>query len=71
MTHEFKIIRNGILETYTNYDDVPNSFDHLIKFAPVIPPEPHTDEQHEEIEEWHNKIKKLMEIELASSNKKR
>lgn len=68
MMHEFKILRNGILETYTNYDDIPGSFDHVIKFAPAIPPEPHTDEQHEEIEQWHSKFKKLMEIESARSN---
>ena len=42
MTHEFKIIRNGVIETYTSYDDIPNEFDHVIKFLPVIPPEPHT-----------------------------
>ena len=68
MTHEFKIIRNGVIETYTNYDDIPNEFDHVIKFLPVIPPEPHTEEQHEEIEQWPSKLQRLMEIELASRN---
>lgn len=68
MTHEFIVKKNGKLETYTNYDDIPNDFDHVIKFLPVIPPEPHTEEQHEEIDEWHNKFKKLMEIEIARRN---
>jgi len=68
MTHEFIVKKNGKLETYTNYDDIPNDFDHVIKFLPVIPPEPHTEEQHKEIDEWHNKFKKLMEIEIARRN---
>jgi len=68
MAHEFKIIRNDKLETYYEYEDIPNEFEHLIKFAPEIPPEPHTEEQHEEIEAWQHKFKRLMEIELASSN---
>ncbi len=68
MAHEFKIIRNRKLETYYEYEHIPNEFEHLIKFAPEIPPEPHTEEQHEEIEAWQHKFKRLMEIELASSN---
>lgn len=71
MPHEFVIKRNGVLETYTNYDDIPKDFDHVIKFKVDIPPEPHTEEQHEEIESWNDKLQALMEIERnASRNKK-
>ena len=68
MAHEFVILRNGILETYYDYDTIPNDFDHVIKFMPEIPPEPHTEDQHEEIEMWPARLQKLMEIEHARSN---
>lgn len=71
MAHEFIILRNGVLETYTDYDEIPDDFDHVIKFLPEIPPEPHTEEQHEEIDKWPGRLQKLMEIENARSNKKR
>lgn len=61
--HEFVILKDGILKTYNKYEDIPEKFDNLIKFLPVIPSEPHTEEQHEEIETWNEKLKKLMERE--------
>jgi hypothetical protein len=63
MKHEFVILNNGILETYTKYDDIPESFDHVIKFLPEIPDAPHTPEQHEEIEQWNDKLQELMKRE--------
>lgn len=63
MAHEFVILRKGVLETYTNYEDIPSKFDHVIKFIPEIPPAPHTHEQHEEIDSWGEKFKRLLEIE--------
>lgn len=72
MPHEFVVKRKGVLETYTNYDDIPKDFDHVIKFLPEIPEGPHTEEQHEEIESWNDKLQALMEIERnASRNQNR
>ena len=68
MAHEFVIKRNGVLETYTEYEDIPDNFDHVIKFVPEIPEPPHTDEQHEEIESWNDRLQALMEKERARSN---
>ena len=65
---EFQFIVSGELKTYTKYEDIPEEWDHMIKFVFDIPPEPHTEEEHEEIEEWNNRFKKLMEKERASSN---
>ena len=53
------------LVEYDCYDDIPDDFDHVIEFLPEIPPGPHTDQQHEEIDSWHDKFLKLMEIEHA------
>lgn len=71
MSHEFVILVNGELQTYTNYDDIPEVFDNVIKFMPEIPPPPHTEEQHEEIDSWNDKFQRLMEKEYACSNKNR
>lgn len=63
MNHEFVILNNGVLETYTKYEDIPESFDHVIKFLPQIPEPPHTEAQHEEIEQWNDKLQELMKRE--------
>ena len=70
MGHRFVIMRDDQLYEYTKYEQIPSEFDHVIEFAPKIPPGPHTDEQHEEIHQWHSKFERLMEIEYASSRKK-
>ena len=65
---EFQFIVNGELVTYDKYKDIPETFEHVIKFLPDIPPEPHTEKEHEEIQEWNNKFQELMEKERASRN---
>ena len=67
--HEFVFLVEGKEVTVNAWEDVPEKFDHVIKFLPVIPPEPHTPEQHEEIGLWNARLQQLMEIERhASSN---
>ena len=61
--HKFVIKRNNILETYTNYEDIPDDFDHVIEFIPEIPDGPHSHDQHEEIAKWHNKLQLLIQKE--------
>lgn len=63
MPHEFKILREAKIETYSNFDDIPNQFENVIKFAPEIPDGPHTHNQHEEIESWNSKLQELMKRE--------
>ena len=70
MGHRFVIMHNDQLLEYTEYEQIPSEFDHVIEFAPEIPPVPHTDQQHEEIDQWPKKFERLMEIEYASSRKK-
>tara|TARA_B100000902_G_scaffold154128_1_gene150590 strand:- start:849 stop:1052 length:204 start_codon:yes stop_codon:yes gene_type:complete len=65
--HKFVVMKNNELQTYTDYDAIPNDFDHVIEFLPEIPEGPHTEEQHEEIAKWNTKLQKLMEIERAGS----
>ena len=70
MGHRFVIMQDDKLSEYTEYDQIPNEFDHVIEFAPEIPPGPHSDQQHDEIDQWQAKFSRLMEIEYASSSKK-
>jgi hypothetical protein len=71
MGHRFVIMLNNQLVEYDQYEDIPDDFDHVIEFLPEIPPEPHTHEQHEEIDSWHDRFLRLMRIENASSSKTR
>ncbi len=71
MAHEFVLLVKGELKTYTNYEDIPDEFDNVIKFIPEIPDEPHSHNEHEEIEKWNERLQLLMEKERASSNKNR
>lgn len=69
MAHEFVVMRGGKLETYHNYDDIPDDFQHVIKFIPEAPPPPHTHEQHEELDSWLGRLDRLMEIEKKNAAK--
>jgi hypothetical protein len=71
MAHEFVLLVKGELKTYTNYEDIPDEFDNVIKFIPEIPDGPHSHNEHDEIEKWNEKLQLLMEKERASSNKNR
>ena len=70
---EFQLVVNGILETYTKYEDIPDTFENVIKFLPDLP-EPegedgnHTDEQHAEMARWNGRLQALMGKERARSN---
>ena len=57
---EFVIKINGKLERYNKFDDIPSSFEHLISFKPDYPPEPHTEEQHNQMSKFDNYLKELM-----------
>ena len=63
MAHYFKILIDGRTKVYQNFEDIPESFEYVITFSPEIPPEPHTEEQHEEIESWGDMLKELMSRE--------
>lgn len=60
-------MRGTTVAEYDLYENIPDDFDHVIEFLPEIPPEPHTPEQHEEIDSWNDKFLRLMEIEHARS----
>jgi hypothetical protein len=61
--HKFVIMVDGELVTYTKYEDIPDNFDHVIEFVPEIPNGPHTENQHEEIDQWNNRLQLLIQKE--------
>jgi hypothetical protein len=63
MAHKFLILKDGVLQTYTKYEDIPESFDNVIQFLPEIPEGPHSHDQHNEIDEWNDKLRELMKRE--------
>lgn len=63
--HEFVIMVEGELKTYSNFDDIPEIFDHVIKFIPEIPDGPHSDEQHEALDQWNDRLAALIAKENA------
>ena len=63
MAHLF-LVRDGMeYLKFTKYEDIIESFDNFIRFEPEIPPEPHTEDQHEEIQKWPGRLKELMKRE--------
>ena len=65
---EFQMIVDGELVLYDKYEDIPEKFDHVIRFIPDIPPEPHTEDDHDEMALWNTRLQELMEKERARSN---
>jgi hypothetical protein len=59
----YKVLIGQEVKTFYEYDDIPSEFDNLIMFAPEIPEGPHTDEEHEMIEQLNDKMKDVMSRE--------
>ena len=64
----FQFLVNGKLISYDKYEDIPEKFEHVIRFIPDVPEEPHTDEEHAELAVWNTRLQKLMEKARARSN---
>ena len=50
---------NREVVTYTNYDDIPESFDKIISFKPDFPPDPHSEEDHAFMDTFNSKLQAL------------
>ena len=65
---EFQFIVDGELVAFDKYEDIPKEFEHVIRFIPDVPEEPHTEDDHEEMALWNTRLQELMEKERARSN---
>ena len=59
MIGEYIVKIGNKLFDYTNVSDIPEKFDHLIKFVPKEPPEPHTQADHDYINTFNDKFKEI------------
>ena len=57
---EFVIRDNDVIIRHTKARDLPESFDHLIKFAPKPPEPPHTVNDHVEMSKYAEYLQELM-----------
>lgn len=66
---EFIVMIDGERLYFHNTSQIPNRFDHLIRFAPMCPPAPHDEAAHERMHQMNARLQELMEVERnASSN---
>ena len=63
MEGEFKVRIKNRIYTYNNTNDIPNEIGALISFKPDFPEPPHTEEQHNYISTFTDKLNQLMERE--------
>ena len=68
MRGRFVILRQGKLEVYDDYDQIPARFDNLIEFMPEYPPGPHTDDEHHEMDAYAARLEELMRRETNASS---
>ena len=59
MIGEYTVKIGNKLFDYTNVSDIPEKFDHLIKFLPELPSDPHTQAEHDYIETFNDKFKEI------------
>jgi hypothetical protein len=57
MAHEFVLLINGELKTYTEYEDIPEDFDNVIKFLPDVP------HDHDSPDIWSPRLQELIKRE--------
>jgi hypothetical protein len=69
MAHRFVVMVNDELREFDRFDDIPLHIQHVIEFLPEFPAPPHTPAQHQEIDQWQDRFRELMEREHASSSK--
>ena len=63
MKGHFIIRDNDKILEFTNYEDIPQSFDNVVSFEPTPPEPPHTEEEHEEMATYNDKLKELLKRE--------
>ena len=66
MNGKFTILKDKRILKFTNFDDIPSTFENVVSFEPDYPEPLHTDEQHKEMETYQSKLQEL--LNRASGN---
>ena len=64
---DYAVLIGGVVREFSHWDDIPESFDNLIRWVPDIPPEPHTEAQHKAIETLAERLKETLRRERHAS----
>lgn len=67
MNGQFIVKVGTSLLEFSNYNDIPDTFDNVIVFKPEFPDPPHSEEDHKFIETFDGKLKELMKRETNAS----
>ena len=65
---DYAVLVEGEVLEFSHWDDLPETFDNLIRWVPDVPPEPHTEAQHEAISSLPEKLRETLRREHASGN---
>ena len=66
MKGDFQVLIDKKVEKFTNYKDIPKTISEVVCFKPDFPKPPHTEEEHNFISSFNDKLKEL--LSRASSN---
>lgn len=59
MAH-FVVMIDGQYHQYTNYEDIPERIDAVLKFLPDFPEPPHTEEEHKLAHMWEDRFNEVI-----------
>jgi len=67
MAHEFVLLINGELKTFTEWENIPEDFDNVIKFLPDVP---HSEVDHDAPAGgiWNDRLQELMQKERDNAS---
>ena len=68
-TGDFAFIVDGQIEEYIDFNDIPEGYeyDHVLRFLPDTPPQPHTLNDHEAFVNWINLMNTFMANQRSSA----
>ena len=59
VSDRFVVLNEGQYQTYSDYDNIPETFDKLIACQFATLPEPHSEEDHAMMATWNDKLQAL------------
>ena len=65
MTHEFTFLIDGELVSFTEWENIPEKFDHVIRFLPDVP---HEEVDHDGPNIWNDRLQELMQKERNNAS---
>ena len=58
-TYQWRAL-DGSLGEATNWSDLPDEMEHVIRFEPDYPPSPHTDKEHAYMDTFYDRLQEVL-----------